>query len=65
MSRSATHRYMNRLVALEYLVQVARRKYQLTLGVSDPGLSALNGMSLEVHARPHLEELRRQTGFAV
>ncbi len=65
MSRSTTHRYAATLVRLGYLVRDSQHRYRLTLAVSDLGLSALNSISLEVHSRPHLEELRQQTGFGV
>ena len=65
MSRSTTHRYVITLVALGYMAQVARRKYSLTFGVIDLGMSALNSTSLREHARPYLEELGMRSGFAV
>jgi IclR family transcriptional regulator, pca regulon regulatory protein len=65
MSPSTTHRYAITLVALGYLVQGAKRKYQLGLAVVDLGLSALNGMGLGEHARPYLEELSGRTGYTV
>src|SRR5579863_7749362 len=46
MSRSTTHRYVITLTRLGYLEQGLRRKYQLTLRVTDLGISAMNGMSL-------------------
>jgi IclR family transcriptional regulator, pca regulon regulatory protein len=63
MSRSTTHRYAITLVALGYLVQGAKRKYQLGLAVIDLGMAALNGTSLREHAQPYLEELSRRTGY--
>jgi IclR family pca regulon transcriptional regulator len=65
MRRSTTHRYISTLVALGYLVQVAKRKYRLTLRVIDLGMSALNSTTLREHARPHLEELCRQSSYSV
>jgi IclR family transcriptional regulator, pca regulon regulatory protein len=65
MSRSTTHRYVITLVALGCMRQVEKRKYTLSLAVIDLGLSAMSSTSLKEHARPHLEELRRQTGFTV
>jgi IclR family pca regulon transcriptional regulator len=65
MGRSTTHRYVITLTRLGYLVQVEKRKYRLALRVTDLGMSAMNSTSLQEHARPHLEELRRRTGFTV
>jgi IclR family pca regulon transcriptional regulator len=65
MRRSTTHRYAITLTKLGYLLQVEKRKYTLTLRVTDLGMSAMNSTSLRAHARPHLEELRRRTGFTV
>ena len=58
MSRSTTHRYVITLTRLGYLEQGIKRKYHLTLRVTDLGISAMNGMSLYEHAHPYLEELR-------
>jgi IclR family transcriptional regulator, pca regulon regulatory protein len=65
MSRSTTHRYAITLTRLGYLLQDEKRKYRLTLRVTDLGMSALNSTSLQVNARPYLEELQRRTGFTV
>ncbi len=65
MSRSTTHRYVITLTRLGYLAQGIKRKYHLTLRVTDLGISAMNGMSLFEHAHPYLEELRGRTGFTV
>ncbi len=65
LSRSTTHRYAITLVALGYLDQEVSRKYRLGLRVTDLGMSALNATGLREHARPHLQELRDRTGFAV
>jgi IclR family pca regulon transcriptional regulator len=65
MSRSTTHRYVITLTRLGYLEQGVKRKYRLTLRVTDLGISAMNGMSLYEHAHPYLEELRSRTGFTV
>jgi IclR family pca regulon transcriptional regulator len=65
MSRSTTHRYVITLVALGYLEQDASRKYRLGLRVTDLGMSALNSTGLREHARPDLEELRRQSTYTV
>ncbi len=65
MSRSTTHRYVITLTRLGYLEQGIKRKYHLTLRVTDLGISAMNGMSLYEHAHPYLEELRGRTGFTV
>jgi IclR family transcriptional regulator, pca regulon regulatory protein len=65
MSRSTTHRYVITLVALGYLEQGLRRKYQLALRVIDLGLSAMNSTSLREHARPYIEELGRRSGYTV
>ncbi len=65
MSRSTTHRYVLTLRTLGYLVQGARRRYRLTLRVTDLGMSALSSTSLHEHASPYLEELRDRTGFTV
>ncbi len=65
MSRSTTHRYVITLTRLGYLEQGVKRKYHLTLRVTDLGISAMNGMSLYEHARPYLDELRGRTGFTV
>jgi len=63
MSRSTTHRYVITLVALNFMEQVANRKYRLGLRVTDLGMSALNSTGLREHAHPHLEELRKRTTF--
>ncbi len=63
MRRSTTHRYVITLAKLGYLRQVEKRKYRLALRVTDLGMSAMSSTSLQEHARPHLEELRRRTGF--
>jgi IclR family transcriptional regulator, pca regulon regulatory protein len=65
MTRSTTHRYSLTLVALGFLVQDTRRKYRLSLGVTNLGMSSLNSTSLSDHARPYLEELRQRTTFTV
>jgi IclR family pca regulon transcriptional regulator len=65
MSSPTVHRYAQTLVRCGYLVQGAGSKYQLTLKVSDLGLSTLNSTSLEMHSHPFLQDLRQQTGFAV
>jgi IclR family pca regulon transcriptional regulator len=65
MSPSTTHRYVITLTKLGYLLRAEKRKYRLTLGVTDLGMSAMNSTSLLAHARPHLEDLRRRTGFTV
>ena len=63
MSRSTTHRYVITLVALDFMEQVASRKYRLGLRVTDLGMSALNSTGLREHAHPNLEELRTRTTF--
>lgn len=63
MSRSTTHRYVTTLVALGYLSQGARRKYQLGLAVTDLGMAALNATDLREHAHADLTELAQRTGF--
>jgi IclR family pca regulon transcriptional regulator len=63
MSPSTTHRYMSTLMQLGYLTQGPGNKYRLTLAVTQLGLSALNSTSLAEHARPYLEDLRRQSTY--
>jgi IclR family transcriptional regulator, pca regulon regulatory protein len=63
MSRSTTHRYVITLVALDFMEQVANRKYRLGLRVTDLGMAALNSTGLREHAHPSLEELRKRTTF--
>ena len=63
MSRSTTHRYVITLVALGYLEQGASRKYRLGMRVTDLGMSVLSSTGLREHSHPHLEELRRRTGY--
>lgn len=65
MSRSTTHRYVITLVRQGYMVQAERRKYRLSLQVTDLGMAAMNTTSIQEHARPHLEDLHRRTGFTV
>lgn len=65
LSRSTTHRYVSTLVALGYLRQGERRKYRLTLRVTELGLSTMNATGLREHARPFVEELSRRSGHAV
>lgn len=63
MSRSTTHRYLVTLVALGYMEQDKRRKYRLSLRVTDLGMSALSGTGLREHAHSILEELRGRSKF--
>jgi IclR family pca regulon transcriptional regulator len=63
MHRSTTHRYVLTLVALDFMEQVANRKYRLGLRVIDLGMSALSSTGLREHSHPHLEELRKRTTF--
>jgi IclR family transcriptional regulator, pca regulon regulatory protein len=65
MSRPTTHRYAVTLLALGYLEQVPSRKYRLGLRVADLGMVAMGSTPVAEHARPHLEQLRQQTGRAV
>jgi len=65
MSRSTTHRYAATLVQLGYLEQNSARRYRLTSRCADVGLSALGSMALHERSRPHLQELRRETGWTV
>jgi IclR family transcriptional regulator, pca regulon regulatory protein len=65
MSRSTTHRYSLTLTELGYLERAPERKYRLGVDVTRLGMTALAGTPLEVHARPYLEELRRQTSYTV
>jgi IclR family transcriptional regulator, pca regulon regulatory protein len=65
MSRSTTHRYLTTLVALGYVEQDKRRKYRLSLRVTDLGMSALNSTGLREHAHSILEELRQGSSFTV
>ena len=53
------------LQALGFLEQGDRRRYGLTLGVTELGCSATSGMSLLEQARSFMQELARQTGFGV
>jgi IclR family pca regulon transcriptional regulator len=63
MSRSTTHRYLTTLVALGYMEQDKRRKYRLSLRVTDLGMSALSGTGLREHAHSILEELLGRSKF--
>jgi IclR family pca regulon transcriptional regulator len=63
MSRSTTHRYLTTLVALGYMEQDKRRKYRLSLRVTDLGMSALNSTGLREHSHSILEELRQGSNF--
>jgi IclR family pca regulon transcriptional regulator len=63
MHRSTTHRYVLTLVALDFMEQVANRKYRLGLRVTDLGMSALSSTGLREHSHPSLEELRKRTTF--
>ena len=65
MSRSTTHRYLTTLVALGYMEQDKRRKYRLSLRVTDLGMSALNSTGLREHAHSILDELRQGSNFTV
>lgn len=65
MSRSTTHRYVITFVALDFMEQVASRKYRLRLRVTDLGMSALSSTGLREHSRPYLEELRRRSTYTV
>ena len=64
MSSRTTHRYLLTLTRLGYLMRT-KKKYSLGLPAIDLGMSALNGTSLREHARVHLEDLHRRTGFTV
>ncbi len=59
ISRSTTHRYMSTLHALDYLEQLASRKYRLSPRVTDLGMSTISSISLQDHSRAYLTELRR------
>lgn len=63
MARSTTHRYMSTLVELGYLAQGPGSKYRLTLAVTHLGMGALNATGLREHARPHIEDLRRESTY--
>ena len=65
MSRSTTHRYVITLARLGYLVQGARRKYSLALGVTDLGIATMSATDLREHAHFYLQELCARTGFTV
>lgn len=65
MSRSTTHRYVITLVALDYLEQVAGRKYRLGLRVTDLGMAALQSTGLREHAHAYLDELRQRLRYTV
>jgi IclR family transcriptional regulator, pca regulon regulatory protein len=65
MSRSSTHRYMTTLVALGFLAQGARRKYRLTLRVTDLGMSAASATGLREQAHADLLELARRSGHPI
>jgi IclR family transcriptional regulator, pca regulon regulatory protein len=65
MTPSTTHRYMHTLVMLGYLDRAKNHKYRLGLSVTDLGMSALSSTSLREHAHIYLEDLRRQTSFAI
>jgi IclR family pca regulon transcriptional regulator len=65
ISPSTTHRYLTTLEALGYLNKETSREYRLGLRVTDLGMAALNATGLRSHARPFLEELRRQTSYTV
>jgi IclR family pca regulon transcriptional regulator len=65
ITRSTTHRYVTTLVGLGYLEQVAARKYRLGLRVADLGMATLDSHELRKPAHPYLDELRKQTSYAV
>ncbi len=65
MSRSTTHRYAATLAQLGYLEQNSSRRYRLTPRCADVGLAALGSMALHECSRPHLLQLRRETGWTV
>ncbi len=65
LSRSTTHRYATTLVALGFLEQSPSRRYRLGPRVIDLGMTALNSTGLREHARPYLEELRKQSSYTV
>jgi IclR family pca regulon transcriptional regulator len=65
MTRSTAHRYASTLVALRFLQQDERRRYELAARVSDLGRSALSATPLRAQARLELEQLRSDTGCTV
>jgi IclR family transcriptional regulator, pca regulon regulatory protein len=65
MHKGTTHRYVGTLVALGYLEQGKRRKYRLTLGVTNLGLSALSAMRLEEHTHPYMQDLATGCGYTI
>lgn len=66
LSRSTTHRYATTLVAMGYLEQNNKRRYRLSNGALEPGMSAIEALRAETPAaRTILEDLREQTGHTV
>jgi IclR family pca regulon transcriptional regulator len=65
MSRSTTHRYACTLVALGYLEQDSRRRYQLGLRAADLGMSAIAALDLRSRALPYLRDLRQRSSGTV
>lgn len=63
--RSTTHRVLNSLVAEGYLHHVPYKGYLLGPKLIALGMRALEQRPLVALARPHLEELARQTGDTV
>lgn len=64
ISRATTHRYVSTLVAQGDLQRDSSRRYRLAPGSIELGMATLNAMGLCKHARPHLEELAKRTGYA-
>jgi IclR family transcriptional regulator, pca regulon regulatory protein len=65
ISRSTTHRYAITLVALGYLEQDSKRKYQLSTRAANPGAAAISAVRRRAPGRVALQELRDATGYTV
>jgi IclR family pca regulon transcriptional regulator len=64
ISRATTHRYVSTLVAQGDLQRDSSRKYRLAPGSIELGMATLNAMGLCRHARVHLEELAKRSGYS-
>lgn len=65
ISPSTTHRYVTTLAVLGYLERGRGRKYQLTPGITELGLTAMSGTGLVAQASDDMGQLAYETGFVV
>jgi IclR family transcriptional regulator, pca regulon regulatory protein len=65
ISRATTSRYLATLVALGHVEQDSSRRYLLANHAAQAGMTLVNTVRREIHARAVLEDLRDATGHTV